>query len=515
MTDLLVGVDVGTTSTKTCLYDTSGREVSQAVCQTPLRWYGPDHCDQDPDAFFQAAISTIRDCIMAPGVDPKDVAAIAVAGQMAGILGIGPGWRPSTPYDSWLDLRCTPDVKHLAGVLGKSLVDITGCPPMVNHAPKMRWWRREGSEAFNRTVKFVMPGSYVAGKLAGLESSEAFIDHTYLHFTGVADARSGVWSTDLLDAVGVPAEKMPTIVRPSTTIGSLSADSAAACGLTTGVPVAAGLGDTAAGALGAGIVRPGQLLDSAGSAAVFAAASDEYRPDRAQRTLIVMRGAVEGQWISLAYLSGGSLLGWFQSALAGSAVASASAGEDVDLDAVTRQVDQISPGAGGLLFLPFLDGRILPSNSSMRGAWIGLNRLHRREHFVRAILESVPYEYSNYLQILRELHAGMEYTEARVIGGGARSDVWNAIKASVLGIPYARLGRDEFGCWGAALVAGHAAGLFPDLAAAATEATPSCDWYQPDPAAKEVYDRMVDLYRESLDALEGPSRSLAGMQTER
>jgi xylulokinase len=375
----------------------------------------------------------------------------------------------------------------------------------------MRWLRREQPDVFDRTEKFVMPASYVAGKLGGLSSTEAFIDYTYLHFTGVADARSSTWSPDLLDAVGVPAVKMPRIVSPSTVVGTLTSEAGAECGLPAGVPIAAGLGDTAAGALGAGLVTPGQLLDSAGSAAVLAGASEEYCPDEMSRTLIVMRSPIEGQWISLAYLSGGSLLEWFQTAVTST---SAEAAGDVDLDAVTEAVAEIPPGSGGLLFLPFLDGRILPSNSAMRGAWVGLNRLHRRRHMVRAILESVPYEYSIYLQILRDLHPNLKLSEARVIGGGARSDVWNRIKASVLGVPYARLGREEFGCWGAALVAGHAVALFPDLAAAATKSTPSCDWYQPDLQHHEEYAPMLELYRDSLAALEGPSRGLTRLQTQ-
>ena len=315
MSALLFGIDVGTTSTKTCLYDSTGRErLLKLTDPTPLRWYGPDHCDQDPDDFYRAAVSTISECLDRSGLDPRQVACIGVAGQMAGVMGITSDWQPSTPYDSWLDFRCSPDVEELDAAIGDALVDITGCPPMVNHAPKMRWWAREHPGAFASTAKFLMPGSYVAGKLAGLRADDAFIDHTYLHFSGLADARSARWSPDLLDAVGIPSEKMPRVVTPSTVVGRLTPDAAMACGLPAGVPIAAGLGDTAAGALGAGIVRPGQFLDSAGSAAVFAASTDEYGPDRNHRTLIVMHGAVDGQWISLAYLSGGSLLGWFESA---------------------------------------------------------------------------------------------------------------------------------------------------------------------------------------------------------
>jgi xylulokinase len=513
MTELLLGIDVGTTSTKTCLYDETGREVSHSARPTPLRWHGPDQCDQNPDDFYRATLATIRDCVCASGTNSKDVAAIGIAGQMAGVLGIGGDWRPSTPYDSWLDLRCTPDVEHLDEAIGSSLAEITGCPPMVDHAPKMRWWRREQPAAFSQTQKFIMPGSYVAGKLAGLPSSEAFIDHTYLHFTGVADARSATWSADLMDAVGIPEEKMPRIVSPSTVIGLLTREAGAECGLPAGVPIAAGLGDTAAGALGAGIVRPGQLLDSAGSAAVMAGASEDFCPDPVHKTLIVMRSPVDGQWISLAYLSGGSLLGWFQGVLT-SQTSDPDEVQEVDLGAMTQDLSRVPPGAGGLLFMPFIDGRILPSNSSMRGAWVGLNRRHGRAHMIRAILESVPYEYSSYLQIFRDLHPNLRLVDARVIGGGAKSAMWNRIKASVLGVPYARLARDELGCWGAALVAGHAVALFPDLVDAATTSTPSCDWYQPDPKEHEDYAVMIDVYRDTLSAIEESFRCLAQVQAE-
>lgn len=505
MTHLLIGVDLGTTTTKTAVFDTGGRLLAEAVASTPLHWFGAEACDQEPEDFYRGTVATIRTCLQAGGLNPEQVEAIGIAGQMAGVLGVDQEWWPSMPYDSWLDARCSADVEFLERELGEELVDRTGCPAMVNHAPKMRWWRREHPDAFARTAKFVMPSAYVAGRLAGLHAGDAFLDRTYLHFTGAADARSGTWSEDLLGALGVPAEKMPRIVDPSDVIGHLSSDGARDCGLPAGIPIVAGLGDTAAAALGAGIVRPNQLLDAAGTAAVFAGSSDTFRPDRRHRTLIAMRGAIENQWISLSYLSGGSLLGWFSTAVGGEEYGV----EQSDFDYLTQGAEEVPAGSEKLFFVPHLDGRILPSNPSMRGAWVGLTRHHDRRHMLRAILESVAYEYAGYLRVLRELHPELQPDEARVVGGGARSHLWNEIKASVLGVPYVTLDRTEFGPWGAALVAGYGVGVFDDLAEAAARSTGVAQRHEPDAGERAVYDRMTEHYGEVLSALAAPFRELA------
>jgi xylulokinase len=258
--------------------------------------------------------------------------------------------------------------------------------------------------------------------------------------------------------------------------------------------VAAGLGDTAAGVLGAGVVEEGQLLDVAGTAAVLSASGREFVPDVEHRTLIVMHGAIEGQWVSLAYLSAGSLLAWVADTLW--------EGEDPGFDELARVARDAPAGCDGLVFIPHVDGRLLPSRPTMRGAWIGLTRHHSRSHMVRSVLEGVAYEYAEYLRVLRELHPEIDLREVRVIGGGAASDTWNAIKASVLGVGYARLARGEFSCWGAALVAGGAVGLYDDLAEAATAATAVGRRFEPDPDEHEVYAGQIAAYSRLLGTLD-------------
>ncbi len=159
---------------------------------------------------------------------------------------------------------------------------------------------------------------------------------------------------------------------------------------------------------------------------------------------------------------------------------------------MTREAARINPGSDGLFFSPHLGGRVCPSAPAMRGAWLGFSWGHTQAHFARAILESVAYEYAYYLGILSELIPDLELTEARVVGGGAKSQVWNQIKADVLDVPYQPLMGNEFGSWGSAMIAGKAAGIFEDLATvAARHAQPGQQNFRPDPDTHKLYKPLV------------------------
>ena len=171
-------------------------------------------------------------------------------------------------------------------------------------------------------------------------------------------------------------------------------------------------------------------------------------------------------------------------------------------------------GADGLLFLPYLDGRILPSEPAMRGTWLGLHRRHGRAHLARAVLEGVAFAYRGYLELLAELHGDLDFAEARVAGGGARSATWNQLKASALGVRYTRLQRSELSCWGAALVAGAAVGVFDDLASAAEAGAPHAGVVEPVAADYETYVRLHAVHRAFEAAVAEPSRALDQLLTD-
>ncbi len=230
---------------------------------------------------------------------------------------------------------------------------------------------------------------------------------------------------------------------------------------------------------------------------MLAGCTDHFVADTTHHALLTMRSVIPGLWNPLAYIAGGGqALRWFRDEFYKY--------ESRTYDEMIAEAAAVSPGSDGLFFSPHLGGRICPATPEMRGAWLGFSWGHTRAHFFRAMLESIAYEYAWYLRVLREYIPNLELTGARAVGGGARSDVWNQIKADVLGVPYQRLARSEFGTWGAAMIAGKAAGVYDDLAAvAAAHATPAGEPIRPSAGNHKIYrplvDRHVALQRQLLE----------------
>jgi xylulokinase len=269
--------------------------------------------------------------------------------------------------------------------------------------------------------------------------------------------------------------------------------------LREGTPIAAGCGDQAAGMLGAAMVEPGTAFDVAGTASVFAICVDRYVPDTVHKTLFTARLVPPDLWYALAFINGGGLnLRWFRDELAREEQAQAKL-EGRDVYALLDQMAaQIPAGADSLLFLPHLGGRVCPSEPDLRGLWLGFNWGHTKAHLFRAMLEAVAYEYALYLSIEKSLLPHLDFREARVIGGGAASKLWNQIKADVLGIPYVQLSRSEFAVVGAAIVAGHAAGVFSDLKATARQFVHPTARVEPRPEYHEFYKPLAEAYADLI-----------------
>jgi xylulokinase len=461
----LIGVDLGTSGTKAAVYQTDGKLVSAASAEVPLVYPKPGVVEQENEDFYTSAATTVRSCIESTGIDPKAIAAIAFDSQMAGVGLIDEDFKPSARFDSWLDMRCQPYIEWMDKEAGDRITQLTGCPPTCDHGPKMLWWKNEHPDVYRRTAKFVMPSTYVAGRIADLKADQAFIDHTFIHFSGFSDGQNTSWSDELCDRFGLDKNKLPKIIDPTDIVGEVSEKSAREFGLAPGTLIAAGAGDTAANALGAGIVNPGMLFDVAGTASVLAGCTNKFVADTKNRALITMRSVIPGLWNPLAYIGGGGLaLRWFRDQFYNQ-----SRGESLPIlveDLYPQMIslaENVAPGSEGLFFSPHLGGRICPSSPDMRGAWVGVSWSHTQAHFARAILESIAFEYAYYLKILQESLPELVLLEARVVGGGARSAVWNQIKADILNVPYQRLQGNEFGAWGAAMIAGKAAGLITDL----------------------------------------------------
>ena len=500
----LIGVDLGTSGTKTSLYKADGTLVAESSTEVELLYPKPGVVEQETNDFYTSAAQTVKTCITQSGIEPEAIAAIAFDSQMAGVGSIDENFQPAARFDSWLDMRCQPFIKWMSQEAGEQITQVTGCPPTCNHGPKMLWWQNEEPETYQKIEKFLMPAAYVAGRLAGLKPDQAFIDYTFIHFSGFADAQSGTWSKALCDKFSLDIGKLPRIVEPWEVVGETTVAAARDFGLAPGTPIAAGAGDTAANALGAGIVQPGLLFDVAGTASVLAGCTDTFLADTQNKALLTMRSVIPGLWNPLAYIGGGGIaLRWLRDNIFHRD------GEEYLLrkysekyDAMTAAAAEVPPGSDGLFFSPHFGGRICPANPEMRGAWIGLSWSHRQEHLIRAMLESVAFEYAYYLKIMRELLPDQNFYEARGMGGGAKSAVWNQIKSDVLNVTYYRLQGNEFGTWGAAMIAGRAAGLIDDLATyAADHAKLSDNPYQPIQEHHFAYQPIVERYIQMEDML--------------
>ena len=341
-----------------------GKLVAESTLEVPIYYPAPGVVEQENDDFYHTAARTVNTCIQESGIDPKQIAAIAFDSQMAGIGTVDENFNPASRFDSWLDMRCQPQIEYMDENYGDLITRLTGCPPTCDHGPKILWWKEEKPEVYQRIAKFVTPAGYVAGKMAGLSAEDAFIDYTFIHFSGLSDAQNGTWSDELCIQLGVDQKKLPKIVEPWQVVGEVTDSVAKDFGLAAGTLIAAGCGDTAANALGGGIVQAGMVFDVAGTAAVFAGCTDRYVADVENRALLTMRSVIPGLWNPLAYIGGGGIaLRWFRDNFFNTW-----RGDQQELpsdlyEEMISEAIKVKPGAEGLFFSPHLGGTHLPRNS--------------------------------------------------------------------------------------------------------------------------------------------------------
>lgn len=494
----LIGTDIGTSGTKTAIFDDKGNMVAEAFEESKLYYPEPGAVEQNPDEIYFSVINTIKECLEKSGINPLKIAGISIDGQMAGVCSIDNNWNAVTPYDSWLDTRCSVYIKILK-TQEEEIIRTSGGPPTFSHGAKMLWWQNENPDIFKKISAFIMPGAYAAGKMAGLKSDSAFIDNTYIHFSCFADILNDRWSEKLLDEFNFPKEKLPRIVKPWEIIGKVNKEAASLTGLIEGIPIAAGCGDQTANILGAAINKPGMVFDVAGTASVFSICSGRYVPDVKNRTLLTARTVFDDLWYALAYINGGGLnIRWFRDEIIKDERCRSGNKKDKEYSVFDKLASEIQPGSEKLLFIPHMGGRVCPNNPDLKGAYLGLTWRHKKQHLYRALLEAVAYEYTIYMDIEKSLIPELEMKEARVIGGGSKSKFWNQMKADIIGIPYVKLEREEFGVLGSAILAGYSTGVFLDMRRTADKFNEILYTINPDNEKHEFYKKYVNFYSSLL-----------------
>ena len=490
MERLLVGLDAGTSATKACAFTLDGSLVAEASVPVALEHPAPGWAEQPAEELERSALEALR--ALARKIEPGAVAAIGITGQMGGLVAVDEDGRAVSAHLSWLDGRAAGEIDAAMAREGPRLLQLGGLAPYL--APKAAWLAREQPESFARAARIVEPAGYVALRLAGAGSDEAWVDRSSSGFVGVYDVRSGEVAPGLCELWGVEAGLAPRVVPAGEAVGRL----ATGTGLPAGIPLVAAPGDGPCGWLGAGAVDPGVTVDTAGTSDHIGICGTRFAPDVEKGVLISLASGVEGLWHVQGYTSGtGLTFRWLLETLG------------ADPAVLEPLAAELPPGSEELVMVPHFGGRVCPYEPAVSGAWVGLTWRHRREHLYRAHLESVAYEFAGYVEAARRLDPSFEPTEVRVIGGGSGSRLWAEIKAAVLGVPYLLMEESNYTCWGAALCAGVGAGLVSGLRDAARAAACIREVVRPDPAATERYRGLVEVYESLYPVLSPAFRTLS------
>lgn len=475
---LVVGIDLGTQSCKAVLCDGGMRVQGRGRVAYAPSYPQPGHAEQDPRLWLDGLAPAIAEALAEAGREPADVDALAVTGQLDGLVAVDAGGDALGPCLIWMDRRAADALPELdpAWFLAR-----TGQVADGSHlAAKARWWdrHRPGAAAFHQPVSFVVE------QLCG----ERVLDPALASTTMLWDLDAAAWSPELLAAFGLDAARLPRVAPATSIAGRLDARGARWTGLPAGVAVAVGTGDDFASPLGAGLA-PGELACVLGTAEVAGVRAADARRDPHR--------LVETH----AYPAGGFFVenpGW----LSGGAVAWLGGLLGLDAAAVDDAAGRAPAGAGGVTFLPALAGAMTPVwDAAARGAFVGLTAAHGVPHLCRALHEGCAHALRDVADRLREL--GLGPTAIRLLGGGARSRTAARARADITGLPVLLPADGDETPRGAAMLAAVAAGRFPDLAAAAAVLPPARARLEPDPSTRALHDAAHARQRALYHALAG------------
>jgi len=496
MSTYFIGVDLGTNGIKAGIIDLHGNIIESSYWETALSSNGPGCMEQNPDDFYQSTLGIIKEILEKSKIDSKNIAGIALDSQMGGVVGIDKDFNPVTTYDTALDTRSQEYNDYIHGRYRDIITKRTCGSPL--YGPKIMWWKEKQPEIYHRIFKFVMLNGYVAGRMAGLRGDQSFIDYTLLSFSGISDAVELRWSSELCKLFDIDTEKLPEVVSPWKIIGRIDKFSAQRCGLKQGTPVLAGAGDQAVGLLGAGLVKPGSIIDVAGSSTLLFLCVDKFIPDLKHRAIMYIPSVIPGIYHAFTYINGGGIsLRWFRDEFTNQEKILAKEDKKSMYEILEEKASHIPPGSGGLLFVPYFGGRQCPYDSKLRGGWIGLNWGHKKEHLYRAMLESIAYDYDLGLKLMKKMFPEVEVNEILTTGGGSNSKLWNQIKADVLGLPYIKLSSYEFALRGCGIIVGYGVGAYQDLVSTARDMNRDTkgEKFLPNKDNHKIYSRYREIYQ--------------------
>ena len=504
---LLLGIDVGTTSLKAVLFDADGAILSQASQEYPTAYPHPNWAEQDPDDWWRAACAILPKIIADAGADPRAIAGIGVSGQAPSVVPVGRDAAALRPALLWLDRRSEDQCAWLRERVGAAAIAGVNGGRIDPYylAPKWLWVHDHEPEIYRETHAVLQANGYLVAKLCGALTMDVSHGPLTLFF----DSRRLRYSEALAEAMGLDLAQMPPIRPCAEVVGEVTAAAAAATGLAAGTPVIAGMCDGTAAAVEAGLLRRGDAVEMTGQSTVLLICSDApYLGD----ALIPLVHGIPGQYLVVGALvaSGGSLR-WFRDQL-GEAERLAGPLLGVDpFDLLSQEAARSPAGANGLIFLPYMYGERSPIwDSAARGVFFGLSLATKKADLVRAIMEGAAFGLRHNAETAAA--GGFPLAALTCVGGGARSALWNQIKADVLQARI-RLPRGATGApLGDALAAGVATGVYSSFDEAVRRVVQIEREFIPDATLAGRYDALYGVYTGLYPALKDSFQRLAALE---
>jgi sugar (pentulose or hexulose) kinase len=497
----VIGVDVGTQSTKCLLVGVDGKVHAHSSVAYRPETPKPLWAQQDCAVWFDAVCESVRACVAQSGIAPSDIAAMCVSSLYGGAgIPVDDAMRPLHPCLIWMDRRATAEVDAVNATIDVARLEaITGNGVDSYYGfTKMLWIREHLPEVWSKTRYFLPPNSFINWRLTG----ELAVDHSSAgNIGGVYDAAQRGWSHEALDMLGIPVRMMPPrLVESSDVVGGLSAEWAAKLGLAEGMPLMAGGVDAAVATLCAGVTGSGDHVAMIGTSMCWGFVSPTVD---ARHKLITMPHVYRGADRSYVFggaIAAGAAVTWFRDAFCQAEVAEAArTGEDAHA-LIEREAIEVPPGAQGLVFLPYLMGERSPIwDAQAKGAFIGLSLAHSRAHLYRAVLEGVSFALQHNIEAGRQSGQPLD-DRLIVVGGAAHSDLWMQIAADITGYPVFTIEDEVEAALGAAMLAALGAGLI-DAAMAESGWVTLVERARPEPAAQAVYRERFDIYKSLYPAL--------------
>ncbi len=493
-----IGIDVGTSGTKTCLFDEKGRLITSATVEYPLSQPQNGWAEQDPKDWWNAAKETLR--AVTSKVDPADIVGIGLSGQMHGIVMLDENNEVIRPSIIWCDQRTAAECEDIERIVGHDkLIEITANPALPGFsASKILWVKKHESENYARCRHILLPKDYVRFCLTGTYATDVS-DASGMQ---LMDIKKRCWSDEILSLLDIDKALLAKLYESPEITGTVSEAAAKETGVLCGTPVVAGAGDNAASAVGTGVVTDGKAFVTIGTSGVLFAHTDKPEIDPLGR-VHTFCCAVPGKWHIMGVTQAAGLsLRWFADEFCDS------------LDRETRYIDidneaSASPiGSNRLIYLPYLMGERTPHlDSDARGVFFGLSASHKRSDLARSVMEGVSYSLRDCNEVLLEMN--VYPSEVIACGGGAKSALWRSMLANLFDCPMKTGSSTEGGAFGAAILAGVGVGLYKSVQEACESLISEKDVVLPDKASVQAYEKYYGIFRKLYPALKSVYKELS------